>query len=311
MIRFAILTIFVAVFITQTVLTVFITVALLQQKVVANCADGTTPGRAAESCFAIYDYNPRSPSGLYYVNVKNQSGTNGPIRVYCDMETCRCGVKGGWMLVTSLDMKNSAHNCPSHFKQENSGGKRLCVKKVPTGCSSQTYSIGGVPYAEVCGKAIGYAYGSPDAAPYPVGTYRSIEEAYMDGISITHGSTPRKHIWTYIGGFTDDNSYKHVHNCPCAAKGIPLSYNNFVGNHFYCESGNPSKHWQSIWYLNDTLWDGAGCPAGNSCCTNSGLPYFYRTLPRVTTDDIEVRLCADQPRYDEDVGLEELELYVR
>ena len=293
------------------ILTIFVTVALLQQKVVANCADGTTPGHAAESCFAIYDYNPRSPSGWYYINLRNQLGTKSPAREYCDMETRRCGVKGGWMLVTSLDMKNSTHNCPSHFKQEESGGKRFCVKKVRTGCSSQTYSIGGVPYAEVCGKALGYQYGSPDAAPNPVDESRSIEQAYMDGISITHGSTPRKHIWTYIGGYTEDASVSHVHKCPCAANGIPLSSNNFVGNHFYCESGNPIQKWQKKWYLNDPLWDGKGCPTGNSCCSNSGLPYFYRTLPRVTTDNIEVRLCADQPHYDEDVGLEELELYVR
>ena len=293
------------------ILTVFVTVALFQQKVGANCPDGITPGRAAESCFAIYDYNPRLPSGLYYVNVKNQSGTKSPARVYCDMETRRCGVKGGWMYVTSLDMKNSTHNCPSPFKQEVTSGKRLCVKKVSTGCSSKTYSIGGVPYAEVCGKAIGYAYGSPDAAPIPVGTIRSIEEAYMDGISITHGSNPRNHIWTYMGGYREYPGGVNEHRCPCAAEGVPLSYNKFVGDHFYCESGNPSRGWLQKWYLDDPLWDGAGCPTGNSCCANSRLPYFNRTLPRVTTDNIEVRLCADQPRPDEDVGLEELELYVR
>ena len=185
------------------------------------------------------------------------------------------------------------------------------MKKVSAGCSSQYHSTRGVPYAEVCGKAIGYAYGSPDAQPWPEGTYRSIEEAYTDGISITHGSTPRKHIWTYMGGYTEDASISLTIKCPCAAKGIPLSYNSFVGNHFYCESGSPTKNVQSRWYLNDPLWDGAGCPTGNSCCANSGLPYFYRTLPRLTTDKIEVRLCADQPRPDEDVGLEELELYVR
>ena len=293
------------------VFTVISILAILQQKVVAGCADGTTPSRAAKSCFDIYDCNPRSPSGLYYVRYKSHYGTYSPTRVYCDMETRRCGVKGGWMYVTSLDMKNSAHYCPSHFKQEVSGGKRFCVKKVRTGCSSQTYSIGGVPYAEVCGKAIGYQYGSPDTAPHPVGTYRSIEEGYMDGISITHGSTPRKHIWTYMGGFTEDASISHIYKCPCAAKGIPLSYNNFVGNHFYCESGMPNKNGPIKWYLNDPLWDGAGCPSGNSCCANSGLPYFYRTLPRVTNDNIEVRICADDPRPNEDVGLEELELYVR
>ena len=214
------------------------------------------------------------------------------------------------MRVTSLNTRLGS-SCPSNFRLEYSGGKRFCVKRVSTGCSSQYYSTRGVPYAEVCGKAIGYQYGSPDAAPYPVGTYRSIEEAYMDGISITHGSRPRKHIWTYMGGFTElvDQLHKPL-TCPCSVNGVPLSYNNFVGNHFYCESGNPSN-WQRKWYLNDPLWDGKGCPARNSCCSNSGLPYFYRTLPRLTTDNIEVRLCADQPRSDEDVGLEELELYVR
>ena len=283
---------------------VFVTLTIFQQNVRAGCADGTTRQKVAKSCSAIFYCYPSSSSGYYYV-----LGSSGPTRVYCHMDA-RCGVTGGWMRVTSLNMKFGS-SCPSHFRLEYSGGKRLCVKRVSTGCSSQYYSTGGVPYAEVCGKAIGYAYGSPDAAPFPVGTYRSIEEAYMDGISITHGSTPRKHIWTYIGGYTDNNSLKHVHNCPCAAKGIPLSYNNFVGNHFYCESGNPNRYWLKKWYLNDPLWDGKGCPRDNSCCSNSGLPYFHRTLPRVTTDNIEVRLCADQPRPDEDVGLEELELYVR
>ena len=293
------------------ILTIFVAVSVFTQKVVANCADGTTPGRAAKSCFDIHNCNPHSPSGFYYVRTKNQYGTHSPTRVYCDMETRRCGVKGGWMLVTSLDMKNSAHNCPSAFKQEVSGSKRFCVKKVTTGCSSQTYPIDGVPYAEVCGKAIGYQYGSPDTAQYPLETNHGIEVAYTDGISITHGSTPRKHIWTYMGGVHEKPIGIIANSCPCISKGVPLLHNNFIGNHFYCESGNPSLKWQSRWYLNDPLWDGKRCPTGNSCCANSGLPYFYRTLPYVTTDNIEVRLCANQPRPDEDVGLEELELYVR
>ena len=43
------------------IFTIFVAVSILQQNVVANCADGTTLGRAAESCFAIYDYNPALP----------------------------------------------------------------------------------------------------------------------------------------------------------------------------------------------------------------------------------------------------------
>ena len=284
--------------------------ATLPHTAKADCTDGTTPQKAAKSCYAIYQCNPHSVSGEYYVNKKNTWGLYRPSQVYCDMETRRCGVQGGWMYVTSLDMKRPYDSCPSQFKQEIAEGKRLCVKKARTGCSSQHYSTGGVEYAEVCGKARGYQYGSPDTAPYPPGTYRSIEEAYTDGVSITHGSNPRKHIWTYMGGYTEYPQMTHEHCCPCAAKGVPLKYNHFIGNNYYCESGNPSN-WQEKWYLNDPLWDGAGCPTGNSCCSNSGLPYFHRTLPCVTTDSIEVRLCADQSRPDEDIGLEELELYVR
>ena len=284
------------------VLAILAAFAVLEPVTGAICADGTTPQRSAQSCFAIYDYNPRAPSGHYYVKGS---------RVYCDMESRICGVKGGWMRVTSLDMTNASQSCPDQFKSENTGGKRLCVKKFRTGCSSQVYSTGGVEYAEVCGKARGYAYGSPDTAPYPAGVSRSIEEAYTDGVSITHGSNPRKHIFTYMGGYTEYTQTPHEHRCPCAAKGVPLKYNHFIGNNFYCESGNPNRLWEKKWYLNDSLWDGAGCPTGNSCCSNSGLPYFHRTLPRVTTDNIEVRLCADQPRPDEDIGLEQLELYVR
>ena len=286
--------------------------ATLPRTAKADCTDGTTPQKAAKSCYAIYQCNSRSTSGEYYVKVKNRWGLYRPSLVYCDMETRRCGVQGGWMYVTSLDMKRPDDNCPSQLKQEIAGGKRLCVKTARTGCSSHIYSTGGVEYAEVCGKARGYQYGSPDTAPYPVGVYRSIEEAYTDGVSITHGSHPRKHIFTYMAGVNDNPLIPHTHQCPCIPKGVPLKYNHFIGNDYYCESGNPSStQWEKKWYLDDPLWDGAGCPTGNSCCSNSGLPYFHRTLPRVTTDNIEVRLCADQPRPDEDIGLEELELYVR
>ena len=57
-------------------------------------------------------------SGEYYVNQKNRWGLYRPSLVFCDMETRRCGVQGGWMYVTSLDMKRPDDNCPSQFKTE-------------------------------------------------------------------------------------------------------------------------------------------------------------------------------------------------
>ena len=67
-------------------------------------------------------------------------------------------------------------------------------------------------------------------------------------------------------------------------------------------------------HATDPLWDGEGCGAA-TCCELSyppGVtpPWFCKQLPEVTTDDIEVRLCADEPTTDEDTLLELIELYI-
>ena len=268
--------------------------------------DGKTPETAAKSCAAIFQNNPRAQSGRYYIRI----GRDNVRTVNCDRQVTMCGVEGGWMKITSLDMKKARERCPANFQQVSAGGKQLCVKTVTKGCSSHVFSTGRYEYKEVCGKAIGYQFGTPNTAPYPVGTYHSIEGPYTDGVSITHGSAPRKHIWTYMSGWTEISNSDAL-ACPCGVRGRPLSVNNFVGTHFYCESGNPTRNYPYKWYLEDPLWDGAGCTSGSSCCSDSGLPYFHRVLPRTTTDNIEVRICLDEVTSNEDIGLEELELYVR
>ena len=39
---------------------------------------------------------------------------------------------------------------------------------------------------------------------------------YVDGVSITYGNTPRKHIWTYAGG-TEDTAHNYINqnDRPC------------------------------------------------------------------------------------------------
>ena len=55
-------------------------------------------------------------------------------------------------------------------------------------------------------------------------------------------------------------------------------------------------------YMDDPLWDGAGCfHVNNNCCTNPGLPWFYREFPTPQDEDIEVRICTDQDYSDEAV----------
>ena len=58
---------------------------------------------------------------------------------------------------------------------------------------------------------------------------------YVDGISITLRS-PCAHVWTYAAGLSDDHDYED-NNCPCVIIPGP-SPSVFVGNDYYCESGD-------------------------------------------------------------------------
>ena len=65
-------------------------------------------------------------------------------------------------------------------------------------------------------------------------------------------------------------------------------------------------------YTDDPLWDGQSCEG--QCCNNvnySSPPWFSVTLPNTTSEDIEVRICANQKTDDEDIAIELLEIYVQ
>ena len=265
---------------------------------------GMTQDKPASSCRAIFLCYQHNATSRYYW-IKGEIDGNIIIkRVYCNMEDTHCGIRGGWMRVAHIDMTDSNDTCPSPLRTITSP-KRMCARSVSTGCSSVTYSTCGIPYTRVCGRAIGYAYASPDAFRPMTIRNSGINGAYVDGLSITHGQ-PRKHIWTYAAGLSEGYDYTCC-NCPCAAAPGPAPP-AFVGNHYHCESGNIGE-WEYQWYTNDPLWDGEGCVEGSNCCSTSGLPWFCRTLPCETTDDIEVRWCCDEvPRYDE-IATELLEIY--
>ena len=64
------------------------------------------------------------------------------------------------------------------------------------------------------------------------------------------------------------------------------------------------------YYLSDALWDGHGCTAGNGCCAQIGMPWFYRKLPVPVAGDFEVRICKDEGHSNENVAVENLEIFV-
>ena len=79
---------------------------------------------------------------------------------------------------------------------------------------------------------------------------------------------------------------------------------------YLCESGNYRYSIGSIFH-DDPLWDGDGCPEGNSCCTFNNPPHFTRQLPASTSDDIELRDCMYSPTSSSDTLIQFIELYVK
>ena len=254
------------------------------------------------------------PSGFYWI--KSSSGT--VVQVYCDMDrVCSCSGTGGLTRVAYLNMTDPSQQCPNAWtlKTRSSEPRRLCGRDSSSGsCKSVTYSTFGMNYSHVCGRVVGYQYGVPDAFANPSQT---IEGYYIDGISLTHGSPgSRQHIWTFAGGFTENILPAHPQlSCPCADRTTVLSLvPSFVGNNYFCESGNPTFEYNYTLFANDPLWDGQGCGAA-SCCELSyppGVtpPWFCKQLPQTTTDDIEVRICGDQGIANEDTPVQLIEIYV-
>ena len=264
---------------------------------------GLHQSAAATSCQEIYKGNPHAASGNYWLS-NGQCPTVNVTEQYCDMDRSHCGIKGGWLRVAYWNMEVKNTTCPPPL-QETNPGKRLCIKPAPARCTSVVYSTHGVSYNRICGRVRGYQYHSPDAFGTHTGP-KNIDSGYTDGVSITYGS-PRKHVWTYAAGLYEDKNYRGD-ACPCGKVpgNLPPS---FVGSDYYCESANQGPL-EEKWYLDDPLWDGHGCPAGNNCCANAGLPWFCKTLPSEAKDDIEVRVCHNEARGNEDIGVELLEILV-
>ena len=160
---------------------------------------GRAPHTPALSCRDIVDCNPLAPSGMYWLKAENIIK-----KMFCDLETKHCGTTG-WMRVAYLNMTEPGASCPTSLRQINTPAK-LCGRRTAPGCSSVTYPVDGIRYSKVCGQARGYQYYSTDA--FRPST-NDINSAYVDGVTITYGN-PRRHIWTYASGLSDNGNYKMV-----------------------------------------------------------------------------------------------------
>ena len=307
----------------------------------------TSPFTPGDSCEDIYNQNEqtRDKPGYYwildgpalvycgmnytgsscedvYINNESTRNKSGYYRVINDWNYCSMtaisdafsrgdvmsscvGVGGIWKRIAGFNI-TAGDDCPSPWVERSHDGFNFCRSASDSrGCSSVYYSTSGMNYQKVCGRASGFQKGTPDA----FNDRNNIDSFYIDGLSITRSRRQRQHIWTYAAGMTDSGNSHNV-NCPCATVS-GLSPQGFVGPHYYCESGADSSATKSTYYLSDVLWDGAGCSANNTCCSNPHLPWFYRQLNMATDDDIEVRICTSAGFDDEAILITNLELYVQ
>ena len=276
---------------------------MLSENIYNDLQDLGTAQTPVTSCNELNILKPNHTSGWYVIrNMLGQVSDQ-----YCNMDLVGCGREGGWMRVANLDMTQPNQQCPPGFRNFTASGKRLCGRPEPAGCVSVKFPTNNVPYNRVSGRVIAYQDKTVDGqCPYTQGLVHTLEKAYIDGVSITHGS-PRQHIWSFIASASE--SIINCRGCPCFA-GFIGDRVPFIGDNVFCDSG--TETWQgAIFYDADPLWDGQGCGPRSECCTFNNPPWFCAELDQHTSDDIELRLCADQNTDDEDIPIEIIEIYVQ
>ena len=247
-----------------------------------------------------------SPSGEYWIMATTGKATH----QHCDMTKTCCGSTGGWMRVANLDMTDPNQQCPPGFRLTpyHTCG-RPNYQSVGGHCISAIFPVHGVSYSKVCGRVIAYQNGHADAFTTYHVFRTTIDGAYVDGASLTYGSSPRKHIWTFVCALQETGSCPRC-ICHCThPDAYPGSVPYYVGQDYFCDTAG-----RTSWFGNgfdgsaDPLWDGQGCGPNSSCCNFNSPPWFCKQLSQPSRDDIELRLCGGPH---EDTPLEIVELYVQ
>ena len=226
------------------------------------------------SCADILLRNSTSSSGYYLV----RSSTGQLTSVYCDM-TRTCGsITGGWIRVAELDLDH----CPTGLMSQLFNGTKTCIRsEAASGCTSVLFSSFNIPYSKVCGQVRGYAVGTVDGM-YGNRNQRgsTITDNYLDGVSITSNLT---HIWSFVA----------ASNCECSYIPPPFISGDWTCDGTGCSAGV---------FCNRLLWN-------TSLCGRESTP-FFRRFSASTTVDIEMRVCRDEARDNEDIAISSIDLYV-
>ena len=213
------------------------------------------------------------------------------------------------MRVANIDMTDPCQQCPDEFRlvTRTTAPLRTCGRPDSSiGCVSTTFPVHGIEYSQVCGRVIGYQDKRPDGIR--TNTQLTIDDTYVDGASLTHGLSPRQHIWTFVAASNENRGL----DCPCIRPDLPYPRRlpSFIGQDYFCDTGSTVPV-EFKFYPEDPLWDGQGCGSISTCCSFNNPPWFCKQLPQSTTDDIELRLCADEVIATEDTPVEIVEIYIK
>ena len=176
-----------------------------------------------ESCATIMMLALPFPPGNYLLE------TSRGLRTFCPLPSCK-GISGGWRRIAYLNASRESFHCPSGFEANVHVGLQSC--KCSTyfpSCSSVYYSNQGREYSCIYGSINVGQKGSLDSylnygfayRPFPP----TIDDNYVDGISLTYGRSPRDHIWTFTAGFDV--------NLDCSSCNVRKP--SFVGDAVSCE----------------------------------------------------------------------------
>ena len=179
-------------------------------------------------------------------------------------------------------------NCPNSWRKITSPVAACRSPNDNAGCFLAYFNSHDVPYTKVCGKVIGMQKGTPA----PGDKFPSLDEPYLDGISLTYGN-PREYIWSFAGSPSEINEYNS-----CLVPNIA----EFFLQPFICittVNQRPTVHLvqQSILqmtccgtvkvvvYRIPAVW--------TLVCHGSSISYQYVA----STGDIEMRICKGTELY--------------
>ena len=138
---------------------------------------------------------------------------------------------------------------------------------------------------------------------------------WMECLSLGSVSS-RQHIWSFACALGDGTTEALLNSssenfCPCSRDAEWPHETRFVRNDYFCDTGNHNEYFPYGFYSDDLLWDGAGCGGSSTCCQFNNPPWFLKTLPQPTTDDLEVRTFHHCRTCRKSTSIQIVELYIQ